>query len=92
LSHLRSSSAVVYIVAIHFTEQSVVHVCDTLKVTVSPSKFSMLIGISRYSVLPSEPISLAPIIHISVGAELGEPLGDVLGVALGVELGNELGE
>jgi hypothetical protein len=50
----------------------------------------MLIGISMYSVLPTEAISVT-VKQISVGVELGEVLGDELGTALGVELGNTLG-
>jgi hypothetical protein len=70
-------------------------------VTESPPKWLMVIGTSRYSVSPSEPISLAPIKHVSwlggllgveLGRALGVPLGTVLGDALGADVGLEVGE
>ena len=77
---------------IQSTVQSVVHFCETVKVTDSPSKLLMVTGFSKYGVAPSELVSTAPITQISVGVELGAELGDKLGSEEGTELGKELGE
>ena len=74
------------------TVQSVVHFCETVKVTDSPSKLLMVIGFSKYPVVPSELVSTAPITQISGGVELGAVLGERLGTEEGTELGKELGE
>jgi hypothetical protein len=56
---------------------------------VSPVKERMEMGMSLYRVDPLDPVSRAPMRHISVGDELGTALGDLL--SLGEELGVSLG-
>jgi hypothetical protein len=51
----------------------------------------MVMGISRYGVVPFEPICRAPISQIWDGAELGSVLGVELGAVVGVTLGRMLG-
>lgn len=79
LLQLVSSWAFGYVVAIHSIEQSSVHFCDIVKVTVSPSMLLIVIGFSIYLVLPSVSVSRTPMTQISEGKELGTALGDKLG-------------
>lgn len=66
------------------------HFWETVNVTVSPSKLLIVIGVSRYLVLPSEPVSTAPIWQTSVGEDDGEYDGYWLGLMLGETLGDRL--
>lgn len=56
----------------------------------SPVKETMEIGMSLYGVDLFDPVSRGPMMHKSVGDELGTALGDLL--SLGEELGVSLGD